>query len=74
MENYHRQCSYGKARFAPENNLVLDLTNVEVPCTGTLRGMFQWDSNQCTGTELYGWAEWLENYTKNVSSGVLAVL
>ena len=52
----------------PQDNLVVG--PIPIPCTGTMSWGMSFDSiNQCGGPEIYGWAEFGQNYTKNVSVG-----
>eukprot|EP00798_Chlamydomonas_sp_ICE-L_P017397 gene17397-23697_t len=58
MENYFKDCSYGKMQFG-ENNEVVDLTDIVMPATG-VTPYTRWNYNmaRCDGAELYGVQEW----------------
>jgi hypothetical protein len=56
-----------QARWQGGDNIVLDLTDVDIPCTGTWQGQ-AWNSSKCGTPEIYGWQQWLLDYTNNVST------
>jgi hypothetical protein len=64
MQGLYQECSYGKVRFSRDTNIVVG--PIDVPCKGFMTGGFAYDSSQCGGVEVYAWAEYAENYTRNV--------
>lgn len=65
LSDLYRICSWNRTSFSPASNIFVDLTAVNVPCTGQWQGQpWQWGS--CGNTELQGWQAWIEDYATNV--------
>lgn len=58
LRDYVAGCSFGKVRFDPERNLVVDLTDEDedLGCAGTWQGQ-PWLAERCGMPELYGWLQ-----------------
>jgi hypothetical protein len=65
LQNYYKECSWGRVRFETGNNIVVDLTNVDLGCSGTWQGQ-AWSASQCGFPELYGWMDAAQQYTLKV--------
>lgn len=65
LENYFSICSSGRAKFQLSRNAVVGV--IDVPCSGTLSDGTPFESEgRCGGPEIFGWAEFADNYTTNV--------
>jgi hypothetical protein len=56
---------YLQARFTSGDNIIVDLTNVDLGCSGTWNNV-PWNANQCGITEIFGWMEAAKQHTLNV--------
>ncbi len=56
LREYVAGCSFGKVRFDPDRNLIVDLTDEDLGCAGTWQGQ-AWRADRCGMTELYGWLQ-----------------
>ncbi len=55
-----------QVRFDGSRNVVVDLTGVNMGCTGMWQGQ-PWSASSCNAAELFGWLAWAQQYTLNVS-------
>eukprot|EP00955_Chlamydomonas_euryale_P049639 354314-Chlamydomonas_euryale.AAC.19 len=55
QQQYHEECSYGKAVFAPSNNVVVE-TVLQLGCSG-MGPLGTWRADMCRSQELYGWMQ-----------------
>lgn len=56
LRDYVAGCSFGKVRFDPDRNLIVDLTDEDLGCSGAWQGQ-PWRADRCSMTELYGWMQ-----------------
>jgi hypothetical protein len=54
-----------QARFTSGDNIVVDITNYNLGCSGTWQGQ-SWSASRCGTAELFGWMEAAKAYTQNV--------
>lgn len=65
MSDLYGRCSANQTSFAAQDNIIVDLTNVDAPCSGTWQEK-PWVWGKCTMTELQGWQAWYLNYATQV--------
>ncbi len=63
VEEDHRAL---QVRFTDPHNVVVDLTDVDMGCSGTWQGQ-AWDWQQCGAPEIFGWMSFAQQYALNVS-------
>lgn len=63
MQTWFNSCSFGQVSFTNATNLVVG--PIPVPCYSQVSGS-SFSYNQCSLNEIYGWAQWAEDYIQNV--------
>ena len=66
MEGYYKSCSQGYTTFLEKDNYIFP-NEVLVPCVGQIADTV-WNATQCTFYELYGWANYTDNYLKDIAN------
>jgi hypothetical protein len=63
MQGYYQSCSQGYTTFLEADNYIVP-AEIMLPCTGTIWNL-PWDATKCGNREVYGWANFAENYARN---------
>lgn len=61
FSSYIQNCTYNKYAFDLKSNIVAG--PIQLPCRSTT---YNYDSTMCRSNEIYGWAQYAENYARTV--------
>ena len=60
LQNYMETCTYNRFTFLDQNNIIVG--PIDVPCNST---KYSFNSQNCGGLEVYGWAQFAQDYAVN---------